>query len=468
MQTQVQNEWIKNTIELAKLYGILKYLPNGQFTHAPFSISPYKISGTDLHEMTELTAKFSELMISISRNWDFLEEHLEPIAKIDPFLQMLMDFRTDEITQNKQFLVQRNDFFLVKDEYKKLGQSGDLTDRKITKSALRQVELNTVSASFPFLITKISHLHDYLFEQNLLPEIIPNNPLNPLVDSFAKVVRDYGSPEGVMLLISQSEEGNIFDQLGLEQLLWDEHKITTVRKTLAKVFEGGCLRQGHLVLEGKIVALCYYRAGFTPADFRTIEAVKGRQLIEASSTIQVPDLQMQLAGMKKIQQVLTRPEILFNFTSAKTSKNLFKTFVQMHTLDEIIETPKGEMLAKEWVSGNPENYVLKPQREGGGNNFFGPEIPKILKTIRTDEQNAYILMEKIPAQTQSAVLVVNGHAEELTCISEVGRYGICYADNGVLEVNQDAGYLVRTKAENINEGGVCAGFACLNSLTMEV
>ena len=467
MQTQVQNETIENTIELAKLYGILKYLPDGQLTHAPFSLSPYKISAADLQEMTELTAPFSELMISISQNWDFLEHHLEPIAKIDPFLRMLMDCRTDEITQSKQLLVQRNDFFLIKDEHKKTGQAGDSPESNFAESALRQVELNTVSASFPFLITQISHLHRYLFKQNQLPEIIPNNPLSPVVDAFAKAVRDYGSPDGVMLLISQPSEGNRFDQLGLEQLLWDEHKISTVRKTLADVFEGGCLRQGHLVLEGKTVALSYYRAGYTPDDYRTIEAVKGRQLIESSSTIQVPDLQMQLAGMKKIQQVLTRPEILSNFTSDETSKHLLKTFAEMHTLDEIIETPGGEMQAAEWVSGNPENYVLKPQREGGGNNYFGSEIPKILKTIRQDEQNAYILMEKILAQTHSAVLVVNGRAERLTSVSEVGRYGICFADNGVLKSNKDAGYLVRTKAENINEGGVCAGFACLNSLVLE-
>ena len=76
-------------------------------------------------------------------------------------------------------------------------------------------------------------------------------------------------------------------------------------------------------------------------------------------------------------------------------------------------------------------------------------------------------MEKILAQTHAAVLVVNGRAERLTSVSEVGRYGICFADNGVLQSNKDAGYLVRTKGENINEGGVCAGFACLNSLVLD-
>ena len=76
----MQKELIENAIERAKLFGILKYLPEGQLTHAPFSLSPFLISAYDLQEMTELTAPFSELMIGISQNWEFLEHHLEPIA----------------------------------------------------------------------------------------------------------------------------------------------------------------------------------------------------------------------------------------------------------------------------------------------------------------------------------------------------------------------------------------------------
>ena len=85
--------------------------------------------------------------------------------------------------------------------------------------------------------------------------------------------------------------------------------------------------------------------------------------------------------------------------------------------------------------------------------------------MQPEEQDAYVLMEKIEAETHPAILVVNGYAETLTSVSEVGRYGICFPEHGVVESNEDVGYLVRTKAENVNEGGVCAGFACLNSLT---
>ena len=457
MQTQVQNESIENAIEMAKLYGMLNYLPDGQLSHAPFSLSPYSISAADLQEMTELTSYFSELMIRVSQDWAFIAQYLSPISKTDPFLKMLLDLREQEVTQSKQLLVQRNDFFLVKEE---LGNS-----RQDSSSALRQVELNTVSASFPFLITQLTRLHQTLSEQNMVELIIPNNPLIPVVDAFAKAIQDYCSSDGVMLMVSQPAESNRFDQLGLEQLLWEKYKIQTLRKTLIEIYESGSLREGHLIVAGKKVALTYYRAGYTPDDFRTGEALKGRQLIEASSTIQVPDLPMQLAGMKKIQQVLTRPEILSTFVSKASSKRFLNTFAAMHALDDIIETPNGELSASEWASRNPEKYVLKPQREGGGNNYFGRDITKKMMEMDLEEKDAYVLMEKIEAETHPAILVVNGYAETLTSVSEIGRYGICFAENGVVESNEDVGYLVRTKAENINEGGVCAGFACLNSLT---
>ena len=73
-------------------------------------------------------------------------------------------------------------------------------------------------------------------------------------------------------------------------------------------------------------------------------------------------------------------------------------------------------------------------------------------------------MEKIKAVPHSSIQIVNGKAETLNCVSEIGRFGVCFAENGKIKNNLDAGYLVRTKAKNVNEGGVCAGFACLNTI----
>ena len=91
MQIQEQKDLIQNTIEQAKLHGILKYLPEGELAHAPFSLTPYTMTHSVFEEMAELTVPFSELMIRVSRNTDFLAHYLEPIAAIDPFLKMLLD-----------------------------------------------------------------------------------------------------------------------------------------------------------------------------------------------------------------------------------------------------------------------------------------------------------------------------------------------------------------------------------------
>jgi hypothetical protein len=50
-----------------------------------------------------------------------------------------------------------------------------------------------------------------------------------------------------------------------------------------------------------------------------------------------------------------------------------------------------EMLAR--AEASPEDYVLKPQREGGGNNLYGDQIVERLKQRKG--LAAYILMQRI-------------------------------------------------------------------------
>ena len=464
MQTQVQKEWIENAIERAKLLGMLNYLPNGELTHVPFSLSPFAISKSELKNMIKLTSYFNELMINVSQNWDFLHEHLSPIAQNDTFIKMLLKLRKNEITQSNQLLIQRNDFFLINDGEKNITKNDDDENNVSSDSLIRQVEINTISVSFPFLITQLCRLHRYYFEQNKIDEIVKNNPLIHIANHFSKAHKKYGYKDGIILLVAKKNEHNLFDQVGLEQIVWEKYRIKTVRKSLSEIFENATLKNGHLVLDGQVVAITYYRSGYSPTDFIEKNSFEGRKLIEASSTIQVPNLEIQLAGMKKIQQVLTNPKIISEFLEPEISRIILKNFVKMNSLDEIFITNPETISASKWASLYPEMFVLKPQREGGGNNYFGREITNVINKLNEKQLNTYVLMEKINPKTHPAIIVVNRKAEELSCVSEIGRYGICYAENGIIKSNDDIGYLVRTKSEKINEGGVCAGFSCLNSL----
>ena len=91
----------------------------------------------------------------------------------------------------------------------------------------------------------------------------------------------------------------------------------------------------------------------------------------------------------------------------------------------------------------------------------------ILKSLNRAQQTSYILMEYIQPIHQPAWLVVDGNSEYAECVSEIGRYGILLADQGQVIRNEDCGYLVRTKSADVNEGGVCAGYSCLNTLILE-
>ena len=52
-------------------------------------------------------------------------------------------------------------------------------------------------------------------------------------------------------------------------------------------------------------------------------------------------------------------------------------------------------------------------------------------------------------------------------VGDLAVVGVLLAKGEEVRLNEDAGYLVRTKGELVDEGGVSAGYACLNSLLRE-
>lgn len=70
---------------------------------------------------------------------------------------------------------------------------------------------------------------------------------------------------------------------------------------------------------------------------------------------------------------------------------------------------------------NPQNYVLKTQREGGGNNYFGEDILPFLK--KEDELHQYSLMKRVFPESFEASLIKSGTLIKENCVSELGVFG---------------------------------------------
>ncbi|CAJ1370664.1 unnamed protein product [Effrenium voratum] len=107
----------------------------------------------------------------------------------------------------------------------------------------------------------------------------------------------------------------------------------------------------------------------------------------------------------------------------------------------------------------PERWVLKPQREGGGNNFFGAALAE---QLRGNDLSQFVLMEKIVSPSMPAMLLKAGVATSVEAVSELGIFSAHLAvDHEILSTV--GGAMLRTKASSSEEGGVCAGHGAIDT-----
>ena len=284
-----------------------------------------------------------------------------------------------------------------------------------------------------------------------------------------------------IIFLVQDPERNIFDQRHLEyELQTHKSSIPVFRLPFAQVLSQTSVANTakrellyHLPsnpTKSFEVAVVYFRAGYGPQDYPDAPAWEARLHIERSHAIKCPTVLTQLAGAKKVQQVLATPNssgpsILNRFLSTSQSdlENIEKTFTNIFPLDTSAAGLEARKLALD-----PERckgYVLKPQREGGGNNIYRSSIPSFLQSLPESHWKSYILMEIITPPPVHNLILRNGVVEKGGVICELGIYGACLWNQETKEVfyNEESGYLLRTKGDKSEEGGVAAGFGSMDS-----
>ncbi len=289
------------------------------------------------------------------------------------------------------------------------------------------------------------------------------------------------------MFIVQFPERNVFDQRHLEYQLQTTHSIPVFRLSFSEITQQTQIPPSnpkrplhylppHSPTTTYEVSVLYFRAGYSPNDYPNPTSWTARLHIERSAAIKCPSILTHLAGSKKIQQVLATPSSphLSRFLSnPSTATHVRKTFAAIYPLDD---SPAGEQAKT--LATDPEKakeYVLKPQREGGGNNIYRTAIPSFLASIPEAKWKGYILMELIEPPALNNSILRNGKIETGGVIGELGVYGVCLWRNGkcgaggedggggeILE-NWEAGYLLRTKGRESEEGGVAAGFGAVDS-----
>lgn len=537
---------------------------------APLSLLPQAYPRRLFVRAVSLAGPFNLLVDRIARDSAFLTRTLRDAGDVDPFTGKLLelyvrlyageddgddgDHRGAFARRADRLGIHRSDYMLHRPD----GDHGDDGGYE-----LKQVELNTIAASFAGLAERVAGLHAFLTERSegegtlrgFLEENesavmgtskdgakenapddeddeeeewkrgVPRSRATTRLPAAMAIAHERyrrtflaasdGTPDEILpvvLFVVQPGETNTVDQRLLEFRLWEDHRIPVVRLSLAEVHRRVRLDEadGRLLLLDdddddaheianeneptnsnsnergirKEITLVYFRAGYAPTDYPSgydgIEWL-ARETLERGRAAKCPSLGYHLAGCKKVQQELARPGVLERFFPEPDAEEsvvplLRSAFAGLYSLGADANERDLEAVRDVLFRGGEGRYVLKPQREGGGYNFYGKELADKLRrncTIADDDEtitlgnalSEFILMERLFPPQQRAVLLRNGMVEGSgMTISELGCFGtiVASAEGEVLH-NEYAGFLLRTKFSGVDEGGVASGFATLSS-----
>ncbi|WKX97302.1 hypothetical protein Q1695_013171 [Nippostrongylus brasiliensis] len=428
---------------------------------APFALLPTPFPRKLFQQAINVQNLMASLYHEIAYDYEFLIECHKDVVKTDDFTRGLIDIlvkvRDEGLAQRKTLVIQRSDYMCHKDPFS-------------CEYHLKQIEVNNIAASMGAHAERVTKLHrrtlfELGYDKETIDKVIPKNePIKMIAEALFKAWQLFSCDDAVVLVVVENENQNQIDQRHVEYAL-EELGVPVdqiVRRTLTQCEE--CLSlspERHLLLSGSRVAVVYFRAGYTPDNYPTEKEWAARLVIERSDAIKSPWIGLQVANTKKTQQVLAEDGVVERFIGhPREAAAIRATFAGLWAINDL--NPITEKLIKSAIA-HPEQFVLKPQLEGGAGNYYGDVMVDKLQTMTVDERGAHILMERIQPIVAENYLVRALHPVELTnVVSELGVYGYALGDRGIADVRQ-GGHLLRTKGEKVDEGGVAVGAAVIDS-----
>lgn len=437
----------------------------GDSITVPITLNPSVYNEKLFERAMNSMVEFNLLVDKLSENLEFLELIQQELEGSDGFMERLFKLHKESIQSpyNGKIVagLSRNDFL-------------------VSAEKLYQVELNTLSCSFMALSQKVSEAFQETYPEKKIPE---NHSLDESAELINEVHRLYieeyylngdsqSLPPIAVLVLVQENERNYWDQQHLLNRVKDK-RISILKKSFKEI--NGKIEMnaenGKLELDGIEFSCVYFRTGYSPHDYlpQEEECWESRILIEKSRTIKIPNVSYQLIGKKIVQRLLKNSTVFEKFAG-----NQFQNIPQYFAGLWSCKDEKAIQLAIQ----NPENFVLKPQRDGGGNNLYGKDIVDTLKNPSINK-SAYVLMEYIRSPSVFNSLVKfkslknsdnqdDSIERNIDVVCELGVYGGFLKCNGQVKVNKELGYLLRTKSQESKESGIMAGYGFLDSPEFEI
>lgn len=493
---EIDSDQLLEFVSLARFYaaspaGLLKVLNReglSSFTlqHLPFTLLPTPFMKSKFELALELQPHINLLWHKCAKDTDFLHTCLDNVAKSDTYISKLLDIldRTAHLNVKRIRLnMVRSDYMLHRD----IGSSS-------TDFNLKQVELNTIAAGLINIGPRVQQVHHFTmkyyqqlknifakphkFQETLQPYFDPSNYSMPPNSADEKsVLAIYTAYENycslfqpqrnrtivLFIVVQDDKEYNLFDQRPVEISLFTKYGIRVRRKTLSQLNKTMKLGLNDtLLLEDDEVAIGYFRSGYNPSFYPTSDEWHTRLIMEQSRAIICPDIGMHLMTFKSIQVKLSQPGIIEKYIKdSAVAEKISSVFAEQIALDGSDRAEAAISRAKM----DQTAYVLKPNKEGGGNNLFNDDAINFLNEITDNETLAsYVLMQRLHPPSFPVCLVNPDKKPEIAQgNNELGVMGHLIEVDGRVELNIEAGHVQKVKNVKDNESGISCGFGYVDS-----
>ncbi|CAK4034919.1 glutathione synthetase [Lecanosticta acicola] len=420
-------------------------------------------------EAFSLQPIFNELYLRAAGNEVWLYSVLGPLLKHDAFFASLWDVFT---AVKRAGVVQQVCCGIFRSDY--------MDHHGPTYKGIKQVEMNTFSVAGAAHADRVIKMHHHLdrigapgHSRYSNSERLPNRTSNvqAIVECLTEAHRlhDAENPaKSCVLMVVQPRNFNIADERPIEYGLWDEN-VPCFRCEWQAVLESTILTEERILFfdsphrRRMEVSVIYYRAGYEAEEYDEL-GKQTRLRLELSKAIKCPDVLTHLTTFKTVQQALCSQDAVRRFLPAEQAVQIARTFMEMHVLDN---TAEGERV-RQWIVDpeHAQNYVLKPNLEGGGHNVFGEDIPDFLSTIPKGEWNRYTVMRMIRQPDSEGLLMMPADLYQGPVVSELGILGTCIWKRKGDEVevlrNAAAGFTFKTKPSEVQEMSVVKGYGCFD------
>ena len=426
--------------------GLIYKLKTNGVKHLPMALYPSPIPKNLFEKIFFYQIAFNKILNKLSNDQPYLEQVLEPIASKNNFIQKLLEISKKSFAYEKKQKIKlgifRNDYLLDKDqkflflqEYKtSLDDFGSHTNILLNF-------YNYFNEKYPNVFAK------YKGKEKEIPQN-KGNTIEKISEAIIEAIKlafpqDYKT--SVVVFITQKKFD--FDLQNLINELYDKHKIKSEKLSLSEINKKITKdEEGNLKLNESKISLIYFNSGDKEEDYPDEDSWKGRELIELSTAVKVPDINTFLTSFKVFHYYLSKPDIIMHYNYNDLIINdILRFFGGIYYVPDLDKEKQTELFNK--IQSEPNKYIL--QSFSGKKNYLTGE--KLKSLVPSEELSNGIILEKVTPPEHETLIIKNENSVVESSVSEYSIYGIILMNENNLVMNKSVSYLVKTlNKDNIN------------------